>query len=247
IPLSTAVPLRAFNDGELSYPDPSKYALLDDPLMTHLEDIYASPSEGIFTDSSYDDEGVVTDFNNLETTTRSKVNKNSEAHALVSYIQKQQRNNHKDFQHCLFACFLSQIEPKKISQALEDKSWVDVMQEELLRFQIQKVWILVDLPFEKKAIGTKWVYRNKKDERGVVVRNKARLVAHGHRQEEGIDYDEVFAPVVRIEAISIFLAFASYIGFIVYQMGVKSAFLYGTIDEEVYVSQPPGFVDPKFP
>nr|GEZ05256.1 hypothetical protein [Tanacetum cinerariifolium] len=83
------------------------------------------------------------------------------------------------------------------------------------------------------AIRIKWVYRNKKDERGVVVRNKARLVAQGHRQEEGIDYDEVFAPVSRIEAIRIFLAFASYMGFIVYQMDVKSAFLYGKIYEEV--------------
>ncbi|GJT20622.1 putative ribonuclease H-like domain-containing protein [Tanacetum coccineum] len=119
--------------------------------------------------------------------------------------------------------------------------------EELLQFKIQKVWILVDLPYGKKAIGTKWVYRNKKDERGVVVRNKARLVAQGHRQEEGIDYDEVFAPVARIEAVRIFLAFTSYMGFIVYQMDVKSAFLYGKIDEEVYVSQPPGFVDPKYP
>ncbi|GJV17797.1 putative ribonuclease H-like domain-containing protein [Tanacetum coccineum] len=137
----------------------------------------------------------------------------SRAHAFVSYVQKQRRNNHKDFQHCLFACFLSQNEPKKISEALEDESWVDAMQEELLQFKIQKVWILVDLPHGKKAIGTKWVYRNKKDERGVVVRNKARLVAQGHRQEEGIDYDEVFAPVARIEAIRIFLAFASYMGF----------------------------------
>ncbi|GJS94265.1 putative ribonuclease H-like domain-containing protein [Tanacetum coccineum] len=91
------------------------------------------------------------------------------------------------------------------------------------------------------------VYRNKKDERGVVVRNKARLVAQGHRQEEGINYDEVFAPVARIEAIRIFLAFASYMGFIVYQMDVKSAFLYRKIDKEVYVSQPPGFIDPKYP
>ncbi|GKB82523.1 putative ribonuclease H-like domain-containing protein [Tanacetum coccineum] len=147
----------------------------------------------------------------------------------------------------MFACFLSQHEPKKISEALEDESWVDAMQEELLQFEIQKVWILVDLPYGKKAIGTKWVYRNKKDERGVVVRNKARLVAQGHRQEEGIDYDEVFAPVARLEAIRIFLAYASYMGFIVYQMDVKSAFLYGKIDEEVYVSQPPGFQDPKSP
>ncbi|GJY95853.1 putative ribonuclease H-like domain-containing protein [Tanacetum coccineum] len=91
------------------------------------------------------------------------------------------------------------------------------------------------------------VYRNKKDERGVVVRNKARLVAQGHRQEDGIDYDEVFALVARIEAIRIFLAFASYMGFIVYQIYVKSAFLYGKIDEEVYVSQPPGYLDPKYP
>ncbi|GJT48181.1 putative ribonuclease H-like domain-containing protein [Tanacetum coccineum] len=110
---------------------------------------------------------------------------------------------------------------------------VDAMQDELLQFKIQKVWILVDLPFGKKAIDTKWVYRNKKDARGVVVRNKARLVAQGHRQEEGIDYDEVFAPVARIEAIRIFLASSSYMGFIVYQMDVKSAFLYGKIDEEV--------------
>nr|GEZ12662.1 hypothetical protein [Tanacetum cinerariifolium] len=88
---------------------------------------------------------------------------------------------------------------------------------------------------------------NKKNERGVVVRNKARLVAQGHRQDERIDYDKVFALVARIEAIRIFLAFASYMGFIVYQMDVKSAFLYRTIDEEVYVIQPPRFVDPKFP
>ncbi|GJS41209.1 putative ribonuclease H-like domain-containing protein [Tanacetum coccineum] len=178
--------------------------------------------------------------------TRSKVTKSSGAHAFVSYIQKQRRNNHKDFQHCLFACFLSQNEPKKISKALEDESWVDAMQEELLQFKIQKVWILVYLPFGKKAIGTKWVYRNKKDERGVVVRNKARLVTQGHRQEEGIDYNEVFAHVAMIEAIKIFLAFASYMGFIVYQMDVKSAFLYGKIDEEVYVSQPPDLGVMKF-
>nr|GEY63780.1 retrovirus-related Pol polyprotein from transposon TNT 1-94 [Tanacetum cinerariifolium] len=103
------------------------------------------------------------------------------------------------------------------------------------------------MPYEKKAFGTKWVYRNKKDERCIVVRNKARLVAQGHIQEEGIDYNEVFAHVAMIEAIRIFLAFASFMGFIVYQIDVKSAFLYGTIEEEVYVSQPPGFIDPQFP
>nr|GEY35487.1 putative ribonuclease H-like domain-containing protein [Tanacetum cinerariifolium] len=99
----------------------------------------------------------------------------------------------------------------------------------------------------KRAIGTKWVYRNKRNRRRTVVRNKARLVAQGHRQEEGIDYDEVFAPVARIEAIRLFLAYASFMDFSVYQMDVKSAFLYDTIEEEVYVSQPPSFVDPEFP
>ncbi|GJR13137.1 putative ribonuclease H-like domain-containing protein [Tanacetum coccineum] len=106
-------------------------------------------------------------------------------------------------------------EHKNIIQALQAESWVEAMQEELLQFKLQKVWVLVDLPYGKK--------------------------------EEGIDYDEVFAPVTRIEAIRLFLAFASYMGFTVYQMDVKSAFLYGTIGEEVYVHQPPGFIDPAHP
>ncbi|GJT74189.1 putative ribonuclease H-like domain-containing protein [Tanacetum coccineum] len=247
----------------------------DDSPMPELK-IFHKSETGIFDEASYDEEGVITDFNSLPTEievsptptlrihnihpksqilgdpksavqTRSKVQQKSGAHALFSYIQKQQRNNHKDQHHCLFACFLSQEEPKKISKALQDDSWVQAMQEELLQFKLQQVWVLVDLPHGMKVIGTKWVYRNKRDKRGVVVRNKARLVAQGYTQEEGIDYDEVFAHVARIEAIRLFLAFASFMGFIVYQMDVKSAFLYGTIDEEVYVSQPPGFVDPDHP
>ncbi|GJR43759.1 putative ribonuclease H-like domain-containing protein [Tanacetum coccineum] len=167
--------------------------------------------------------------------------------ALFSFICKQNRTNHKDQQTCLFACFLSQEEPKKITQALQDESWVEAMQEELLQFKLQNVWVLCDLPDGKRVIGTKWVFRNKRDERGTIIRNKARLVAQGYRQEEGVDYDEVFAPVARIEAIRLFLAFASFMGFSVYQMDVKSAFLYGNITEEVYVNQPPGFVDPHHP
>nr|GFC25631.1 copia protein [Tanacetum cinerariifolium] len=98
-----------------------------------------------------------------------------------------------------------------------------------------------------RPIGRKWVLKNKKDKRGIVVRNKARLVAQGHTQEEGIYYDEVFATVARIKAIRLFLAYASFMGFTMYQMDVKSAFLYGTIDEEVYVMRPPGFQDLAFP
>ncbi|GJW79963.1 retrovirus-related pol polyprotein from transposon TNT 1-94 [Tanacetum coccineum] len=189
---------------------------------------------------------------NTAVQTRSKVQNKSGAHALLSHIQKQQRNNHKDQQHCLFACFLSQEEPKKIAEALQDDSWVQAMQEELLQFKLQQGGVgweygfVVDLPHGMKVIVLSGL-QNKRDERGVVVRNKARLVAQGYTQEEGIDYDEVFAPVARIEAIRLFLAFASFMGFIVFQMDVKSAFLYGTIDEEVYVSQPPGFVDPDHP
>nr|GEV94293.1 hypothetical protein [Tanacetum cinerariifolium] len=138
-----------------------------------------------------------------------------------------------DFHTCMFACFLSHEEPKRVHQALKNPSWIEAIQEELLQFMIQKVWVLVDLPYRKRAIGTKWVSRNKKDERGIVIRYKARLVAQGHTQEDGIDYNEVFAPVARIEAIRLFLAYASFMGFMVYQMDVKSAFLYSTIEKEV--------------
>ncbi|GKE93236.1 putative ribonuclease H-like domain-containing protein, partial [Tanacetum coccineum] len=134
-----------------------------------------------------------------------------------------------------------------VIQAFKNPSWIEAMQEELLQFKKQQVWTLVDLPYDKRAIGTKWVYINKKDERGILIRNKARLIAQGYTQEEGIDYDEVFALVARIEAIRLFLAYASFKYFVVYQMDVQSAFLYGKVEEEVYVCQPPGFEDPEFP
>ncbi|KAI3735401.1 hypothetical protein L6452_14897 [Arctium lappa] len=153
----------------------------------------------------------------------------------------------QDQQHTVLSCFLSQIEPKKAYDAMKDSSWIEAMQEELLQFKLQDVWDLVDLPKGHRAIGTKWIFRNKKDESGILIRNKARLVAQGYTQEEGIDYEEVFAPVARVEAIRLFLAYASFMKFKVYQMDVKSAFLYGTIDEEVYVCQPPGFENPSYP
>nr|GFC49978.1 putative ribonuclease H-like domain-containing protein [Tanacetum cinerariifolium] len=108
------------------------------------------------------------------------------AGSLVSAAELNFTNSTNDF---------SAAEPKRVHQALKDPSWIEAMQEELLQFKMQKVWILVDLPYGKRAIGTKWVYTNKKDERGIVIGNKARLVAQGHTQEEGIDYEEVFAPV----------------------------------------------------
>ncbi|GJW88026.1 putative ribonuclease H-like domain-containing protein [Tanacetum coccineum] len=135
-----------------------------------------------------------------------KMSKNLKEHWFVSTIQ--QRTNHKDLQNCLFACFLSQEEPKKVIHALKDPSWIEAIQEELLQFKLQEVWTLVDLSNEKRAIGTKWVFKNKKDERRIMIINKARLVAQGYTQEEGINYDEVFALAARIKAIRLFLNYA---------------------------------------
>nr|GFA16350.1 hypothetical protein [Tanacetum cinerariifolium] len=156
----------------------------------------------------------------------------------------------------LTACFTDSQEPsndarlisKRVANQVETPSLDNILTlinrfEDILRVttnsdesngvEADNVWTLVDCPKRVRPIGTKWVLKNKKDERGIVIRNKARLVAQGHTQEEGINYDEVFAPVARIKAIRLFLAYALFMGFTVYQMDVKSAFLYGTIDEEV--------------
>ncbi|GJR50536.1 putative ribonuclease H-like domain-containing protein [Tanacetum coccineum] len=117
-----------------------------------------------------------------------------------------QKTNPELLQYCLFLCFLSQEEPTKIFDALKDPSWVEAMQEELLQFKVKNVWVLLDYPKGVRPIGTKWVLKNKRDERGIVIRNKARLVAQGYTQEERINYEEVFAPVARIETIRLFLA-----------------------------------------
>nr|GEV98765.1 putative ribonuclease H-like domain-containing protein [Tanacetum cinerariifolium] len=242
-----------------SFVDPFKYP--DDPGMPKLEDIVYSDDE--------EDVGAEADLFNLETSISvspiptTKVHKDHHVNQIIGDLNsapqtrsmermvKEQGGlnqiNDEDFHTCMFACFLSQEEPKKVYQPLKDPSWIKAMQKDLLQFKMQKVWVLVDLPKGKRAIGSKWVFRNKKDKRGIVIRNKARLVTQGHTQKEGIDYDEVFAPVARTEAIWLFLAYVSFMGFMVYQMDVKSAFLYGTIEKEVYVCQPPGFEDPDYP
>ncbi|KAJ9560782.1 hypothetical protein OSB04_005942 [Centaurea solstitialis] len=147
----------------------------------------------------------------------------------------------------LFGGFLSDFEPSDVWQALTDPDWVIAMQDELAEFERNKVWRLVERPWGKTIIGLKWILRNKTDENNLIIRNKARLVAKGYRQQEGIDYDETYAPVARIEAIRIFLAYAAHKNMTVYQMDVKCAFLNGVLQEEVYVEQPEGFVDSRFP
>ncbi|GJT86515.1 putative ribonuclease H-like domain-containing protein [Tanacetum coccineum] len=208
--------------------------LLDDLNMPALEDIvYSDDDEDVGAEADMNNldafmpvipipttrvhkdhpvEQIIRDLNSAPQTRR--MTKNLEEHGLFSSVQ--QRTNHKDFQNCLFSYFLSQVEPKK-------------------------VWTLVDLPNGKRPIGTKWVFRNKKDERGIMIKNKARLVAQGYTQEERIGYDEVFAPVAIIEAIRLFLAYASFKDFMVYQMDVKSAFLYGLQvkqkEDGIFISQ----------
>ncbi|GJX37648.1 putative ribonuclease H-like domain-containing protein [Tanacetum coccineum] len=181
---------------------------------SEMEGIHHHPTTGIFSESSYMLTMLIIGDISSPVLTRGSLKKSKFGEsALAGYVHDQQRNNHTDYLHCLFACFLSQLEPSSVAQALNNPDWVEAMQEEMQQFVHQEVWKLVPLPEGKTAIGTKWILKNKRDARGIVVRNKARLVAQGHRQEEGIDYDEVFAPVARIEAIRLFLAFASYMGF----------------------------------
>ncbi|GKE25529.1 retrovirus-related pol polyprotein from transposon TNT 1-94 [Tanacetum coccineum] len=140
-------------------------------------------------------------------------------------------------------CFISTIEPKNVNEALTYESWIVAMQEELNQVIANDISELVPQPRNITIIGTKWVFRNKLDENGIVSRNKARLVAQGYNQQEGIDYDETYALVARLESIRILLAFACALDFKLFQMDVKSAFLNGFINEEVYVAQPPRFID----
>ncbi|GJW03721.1 retrovirus-related pol polyprotein from transposon TNT 1-94 [Tanacetum coccineum] len=152
-----------------------------------------------------------------------------------------------DPEMCMFALTVSIVEPKNIKEAMADSAWIEAMQEELHQFDRLQVWELVDKPFGKNVIKLKWLWKNKKDEDQTVIRNKARLVAKGYAQEEGIDFEESFAPVARLEAVRIFVAHAAHKSFPIYQMDVKTTFLNGPLKEEVYVAQPDRFVDPDHP
>nr|GEW91861.1 putative ribonuclease H-like domain-containing protein [Tanacetum cinerariifolium] len=191
----------------------------------------AGPSNAampILEDLSHDvdDVGAEADVNNLE--------------SIISVSSIPITRIHKDYPTSqIIGDLSSTTQTRSMARAVRDQCGISQM--------FNEDFHTFGLPYGKRTIGTKWVYRNKKDERGIVIKNKARLVAQGHTQEEGIDYKEVFAPVAMIKAIRLFLAYDSFMGFLVYQMDVKSAFLYGTIEEEVYVYQPPGFEDPKNP
>ncbi|GJZ81219.1 putative ribonuclease H-like domain-containing protein [Tanacetum coccineum] len=224
-PVNAAEASNAFEEHLFKRFSPFKNAFTLPPVsnVTPMDDI------GIFG-NAYDDEyvGAEADLNNLETTMN------------VSPIPTTRIDKDHPKDQIIGDLNLA-IQTRRMTKIYDEHAMIEAMQEELLQFQLQKVWTLVNLPNGKRAIRTKWVFRNKKYERGIVIRNKARLVAQGYTQEECIDYDEVFAHVSRIEAIRLFLAYTLFMGFIVHQMDVKSAFLYGTIEEEkedgIFISQ----------
>ncbi|GJX11760.1 retrovirus-related pol polyprotein from transposon TNT 1-94 [Tanacetum coccineum] len=148
---------------------------------------------------------------------------------------------------CMYALTVSTMEPKNDKEAMTVPAWIDLMQEELLQFKRLDVWVLVPLPDNIKPFTLKWLFKNKHDEENTVIQNKSRLVVRGYRQEEGIDFEESFAPVARMEAIRIFLAYVAHKSFTVFQMDVKTAFLHGMLKEDVYVCQPEGFIDADHP
>ncbi|GKC90787.1 retrovirus-related pol polyprotein from transposon TNT 1-94, partial [Tanacetum coccineum] len=216
--------------------DDAQPADQDDSDMSEVT-IFNKPQQGIFDEASFDDEGMVHDFNNLPTEVAVSPIPTLRIHNI--HPQSQIMGDPKSSVHNSSKGTITKINSIVCLPA-------SYLRRNLKGF-LKLYKITVRLKLCKRSYYSLGCNRNKRDERGVVVRNKARLVAQGHRQEQGIDYDKVFALVARIEAIRLFLAFGLFMGFIVYQIDVKSAFLYGTIDEEVYVSQPPGFVDPDHP
>ncbi|GJW45565.1 retrovirus-related pol polyprotein from transposon TNT 1-94 [Tanacetum coccineum] len=152
-----------------------------------------------------------------------------------------------DGEFCMFALTVSRTEPKNIKEAMANSAWIEAMQEELHQFDRLDVWELVDRPLCKNVINLKWLWKNKRDEENIVIRNKSHLVAKGYAQNEGIDFEKSFALVARLEAIQLFITYAAHKSFTIYQMDVKTTFLYGPLKEEVYVNQPDGFADPYHP
>nr|GFB99121.1 retrovirus-related Pol polyprotein from transposon TNT 1-94 [Tanacetum cinerariifolium] len=173
--------------------------------------------------------------------TNSKCTKDHPLNNIISQLDRPVSTRLQLHEQALFFyydAFLTSVEPKTYKEALTESCWIEAMQEELNEFKHLEVWLLIPRLDKVMVITLKWIYKVKLDELGGILKNKARLVARGYRQEEGIYFEESFAPVARLEAIRIFLAYAAHKNMVVYQMDVKTAFLNGNLREEVYVSQP---------
>ncbi|GKD41536.1 retrovirus-related pol polyprotein from transposon TNT 1-94, partial [Tanacetum coccineum] len=216
-------------------PPPSKTSPLVDDDFDEKEAIKVTEKKNLEND-------IVDETLEIDEIVNIKESRNHPLENVIGNLNQRTFRSKAQNQSNLF-CFISTIEPKNMNEALGDESWIVAMQEELNQFIANDIWELVPQPKNMTIIGTKWVFRNKLDENGIVSRNKARLVAQGYNQQEGIDYDETYASVARLESIRILLAYACALDFKLFQMDVKSAFLNGFINEEVYVAQPPGFID----
>ncbi|GJU69534.1 gag-pol polyprotein [Tanacetum coccineum] len=230
---------KAFNDRTVDY---DKLKQFTNPFCTPIQENAESSSHNIGNSN-------VHTFNQPQDSEYrwTKDHPLTQVHGNPSKPVQTRRQLATDPEMCMFALTVSIVEPKNIKDAMADSAWIEAMQEELHQFDRLQVWELVDKPFGKNVIKLKWLWKNKKDEDQTVIRNKARLVAKGYAQEEGIDFEESFAPVARLEAVRIFVAYAAHKSFPIYQMDVKTAFLNGPLKEEVYVAQPDGFVDPDHP
>jgi hypothetical protein len=167
-------------------------------------------------------------------------------HDILGDIEKGVTTRSRVANFCEYYSFDSSSKPFMVEYALRDPDWVVAMQEELNNFKHNEVWSLVERP-KQNVVGTKWVFRTKQDEHGVVTRNKASLVAKGYSQVEGLDFDETFGPVARLELIGILLAYSTHNGFKLYEMDIKSVFFNGPIKQEEYVEQPPSFESEEYP
>jgi hypothetical protein len=204
---------------------------------------YSMDQGGAQEQEGREDEGVP---HAPPTQVRTNIQRDHLVDQILSDISKEVTTHSHIANFCEHYSFVSFIEPFRVEEALQDLDWVLAMQEELNNLKINEVWSLVPRP-KKNVVGTKWVFRNKQDEYEVVTRNKARLVAKGYTQVAGLNFEETFAPVARLESIRILLAYAAHHSFKLYQMDVKSTFLNGPIKEEVYMEQPSGFEDDRYP
>nr|GEW38376.1 hypothetical protein [Tanacetum cinerariifolium] len=238
---------------EISFPSSNTQSVSNN-MISNVDE--ASTSHNVFNehleDAYFDSSTSFHDPSNVHTFYQpypheKKWTKDHPLHKIIGDPKLSVRTRGQLANSCLFSCLLSSIEPANVAEALRDADWVSAMQEELDQFARLKVWRLVPRPKGKTIIKTKWIFKNKKDESSLVIRNKARLVAVGYPQQEGIDYDETLAPVARIEAIRLFLAYAAHKDFTVFQMDVKTSFLNGILKEEVYVGQLLGFVSKQYP
>ncbi|GJT95501.1 integrase, catalytic region, zinc finger, CCHC-type containing protein [Tanacetum coccineum] len=247
VPIPPVVPISPVHVPAAPAPENANETLFDH-VDSHVFDTHNAPE----TDSEASHSNSV----NIDVTPNNQlphVQKWTQAHPLENIIGDKDRpvstrkQLETDAMWCFFNEFLTHVEPKTYKQALEHSCWIEAMQEEIHEFERLDVWILVPCPDNILIIPLKWIFKIKLDEYGDVLKNKARLVAKGYRQEAGIDFEESFAPVARLEAIRLFIAHAASMNMVIFQMDVKTAFLNGELNEVVYVSQPEGFVDPEHP